>query len=514
MSYENNVEEFLKVKNQFQLGNLVTESSHPATVSLSALAQKDLSRAVQTLKNVDLMALEKFKNAMPQLKSLHLAVKDTIETGGRIFLCGCGATGRLSLVLEFIWKWTHKTEPFCNRVIGFMAGGDVALIASIEKFEDFPEYGARQLKELEFGENDLFIGATEGGETPFVIGATEEASKRSKRKPFFLYCNPDELLTEKILRSRHVIKNPSIEKINLTVGPMAITGSTRMQASTALMYAIGLCLDEHGSDFLAIEKRVLKFIKKLESTDLSFLEEFIEKESEIYGKNELVFYDTTAEFGITVLTDTTERSPTFSLHPFENIQDSIKNPSLCYLLFQDSKNSEEAWAELLQRPPRTFHWEEVTSRTSYERLEGFDFSKNAMSLRQSWHGKKSRFFTIARQSDGLLFNLEDKSHLLDLGDLDFLEQHLLLKMILNTLSTAIMGRMSRYDGNVMTWVRSSNYKLIDRTIRYVSMILRQNQIEVPYDEIARKIFEIKDKVPSDRPLVVEVANYYKKIDKK
>jgi N-acetylmuramic acid 6-phosphate etherase len=77
-----------------------------------------------------------------------------------------------------------------------------------------------------------------------------------------------------------------------------------------------------------------------------------------------------------------------------------------------------------------------------------------------------------------------------------------------------MGRMSRYDGNVMTWVRSSNYKLIDRTIRYVSMILRQNQIEVPYDEIARKIFEIKDKVPSDRPLVVEVANYYKKIDKK
>ena len=33
-------------------------------------------------------------------------------------------------------------------------------------------------------------------------------------------------------RSREVIEEPRIEKINLTTGPMSITGSTRMQATT------------------------------------------------------------------------------------------------------------------------------------------------------------------------------------------------------------------------------------------------------------------------------------------
>ena len=33
-------------------------------------------------------------------------------------------------------------------------------------------------------------------------------------------------------RSREVIQEPRIEKINLTTGPMSITGSTRMQATT------------------------------------------------------------------------------------------------------------------------------------------------------------------------------------------------------------------------------------------------------------------------------------------
>jgi N-acetylmuramic acid 6-phosphate etherase len=509
MTYENNVEEFLKVKNQFQLGNLLTESPHPATLNLSSLTQSDVLLAINTLKNVDLTALEAFKNCVPDLKKLHDSISDTLSTGGRIYLGGCGATGRLSLVCEFIWRWKNKTSPLKDRVLGFMAGGDVALIASIEKFEDFPEYGARQLTELGFGENDLFIGSSEGGETPFVIGAAEEAAKISKRSPFFMYCNPDELLTANILRSRQIIQNPGIEKINLTVGPMAITGSTRMQASSALMYAIGLCLDEQGRDFSNIEDRVLEFIKKLNATNLNFLERFIKKEVEIYQKGELVFYDTTADFGITILTDTTERSPTFSLHPFENKFDLKKNPSLCYLLFDKTESAENAWLELLQRRPRTFSWPEVTDKTTYDRLLGFDFSKKIVNERWLWHQKKSHYFLIEPYEDGIKFNLDEDSHSLATSGMDFLEQHLLLKMILNCLSTSIMGRMSRYDGNVMTWVRSSNYKLIDRTIRYVTMILRQSDLEVSYDEIARKIFEIKDKVPSDHPLVVEVANYYK-----
>ncbi len=31
-------------------------------------------------------------------------VNETLEKGNKIFICGCGATGRLALVLETLWK--------------------------------------------------------------------------------------------------------------------------------------------------------------------------------------------------------------------------------------------------------------------------------------------------------------------------------------------------------------------------------------------------------------------------
>ena len=43
-----------------------------------------------------------------------------------------------------------------------MAGGDAALVRSIERFEDYPEYGARQLRELGFRDGDLMVATTRG----------------------------------------------------------------------------------------------------------------------------------------------------------------------------------------------------------------------------------------------------------------------------------------------------------------------------------------------------------------
>ena len=59
------------------------------------------------------------------------------------------------------------------------------------------------------------------------------------------------------------------------------------------------------------------------------------------------------------------------------------------------------------------------------------------------------------------------------------------KCLLNHL----MGVLDRYESNVMTWVRSSNYKLIDRTIRYTRLLLSQDKIDVNYEVVAKAIFE-------------------------
>ena len=119
-------------------------------------------------------------------------------------MCGCGATGRLALVLETLWRQeTQQTYPdWYDRTVAFMAGGDAALIKSIEDFEDHPEFACQQLVELGFNENDMLIGSTEGGETPWVIGAIWKSVELSKRKPYILYGNTDEILVENVERSR------------------------------------------------------------------------------------------------------------------------------------------------------------------------------------------------------------------------------------------------------------------------------------------------------------------------
>ena len=511
--YEQGAEEFLKVAEQFRLGGLPTESPHPKTLNLSDDAKNNVAQAIGSIKEIDQDVFLKIAESLPAIKFLKEKVAETINSGGNIFLCGCGASGRLSLALETIWRHQHTgNKNLENRIVSFMAGGDVALIHSVEKFEDFPEFGERQLRELGFKDGDLLISTTEGGETPFVIGATIAAASISGRAPFFLYCNPDDVLIKTAERSKRVILDPKIHKINLTVGPMALTGSTRMQATTILMYAAGLAMWYYDQDFVQIENELNGIIKLINKTDFNFLKPFIELESEIYKNGGYILYETDPYLGITILTDTTERSPTFSLYPFENQLDNNTNPSLSYLYFRNSKNAESAWKELLLRAPRTFHWKEVTGQTSNERLIGFDFSEKFPEMRAGYLKNNHSYFKIYfdKKNNQIHFELEDLKHTLELENLNFLSAHLVLKIMMNNLSTTIMGRMGRYESNLMTWVRASNNKLVDRAVRYVTILLAKKGIHVSYEKLVHSCFRLKDVVPRDQALVLKMVEEFSK----
>lgn len=506
-----NADEFLKIAEQFRLGKLPTESTHPKTINLSADAKSNISKAISSIKDIDQSVFKTIKNNLSELRFLQEKVASNLKNGYNIYLCGCGATGRLSLALETIWRHQHQNNSkLSGRIISFMAGGDVALIHSVEKFEDFPEFGERQLLELGFRPGDLLISTTEGGETPFVIGATEAAARISRNSPFFLYCNPDDILKETALRSKNVIENPLIHKINLTVGPMALTGSTRMQATTILMYYVGLSLWFYDSNFSKIEDEVDDIILFIEKTNFNFLKAFIEKESDIYKSGGYLLYETDPYLGISILTDTTERSPTFSLYPFENQKDSVKNPSLSYLYFKNSTTGQNAWRELLLREPRTFHWKEVTEQTSGDRLKGFDFSKNFPEKRKKYLDKDHHHFKIYYnpEKNVIRFELDNLDHTLRLEGLNFLSVHLVLKILMNNLSTIIMGRMGRYESNLMTWVRASNNKLVDRAVRYATTLLEQKGITVSYEDLVRACFSLKDEIPRDQALVLKLVEQF------
>jgi len=147
------------------------------------------------------------------------------------------------------------------------------------------------LVELGFKEGDLLIGSTEGGETSWVIGAVWKSTEITQRKPYILYGNTDEILVQNVERSKAFIQSPKINKINCNVGYMALAGSTRMQSTTILMHAIGLTL--FGCDKLRnisypdktwleyAQENVDTFIDYITKTDFSFLQQWIEFESDL-----------------------------------------------------------------------------------------------------------------------------------------------------------------------------------------------------------------------------------------
>lgn len=490
---------FLEVAKQFQLETLPTEQRHPKTTSLSELSKNDLPKAISILKEIDVEALGVLQRQMDKILQLHRAINETISARRRVFLCGCGATGRLSLTLEVLWRQCASPQ-LRDSIVGFMAGGDVALISAVESFEDAPEFAVRQLKDLGFQKGDLLICSTEGGETPFVIGAVEYAASYSTwRKPFFLYCNPDSALKNRVERSKRVLENDDIEKINLSVGPMAISGSTRMQASTVLLGAIGIALLFDDPD--AARREIVELAG---DSDFLFLAKYIEKESGIYDDSGLVYYDSSETLGISVLTDTTERSPTFSLAPFDNSHDKNPQPSLAYLLFSDADSSERAWSKLLLRQPRALDWKAHLEKAGLTRLLGFDFSRRIIERRKTRFPNLSpHIFRIVDEGDSLFFSLDNLDHRSRWKGASPLARHILLKLLLNIHSTLVMGRLGRYEGNVMTWVRASNLKLIDRAIRYATTLLQDRGItRFTYADVALELFRQQKRIGATESIVL------------
>ncbi len=494
--------EFLEVAAKFQLGSLPTEQRHPLTYELADLSRNNIPEALRIMTAIDIGVIEDVLAKAPELLRLETAIRETFAAGNRVFFYGCGATGRLSLSIEYIWRFIHRGQPEADNVMGFMSGGDLALVHSIENFEDHPEFGARQLREIGFGSHDLLVSCTEGGETPSVIGATEEAARLSSRKPFFLYCNPDHALHEQVERSRRVLENDGIEKVCLFVGPMALSGSTRMQASTALMLGAGAAL---------LQTDISDFLSFVQKTDLSFLQDFITEESRIYAAGDYVLYETN-DYGMTIVTDTTERSPTFSLLAFENVNDPMRAPALSYFMLPQSENSETAWQALLLRAPVTIEWDELRAVAGRERLVGFDFSARAQQQREKRTAPaKLHTFRIERCGDEMQFSLGNLRHSLNVSGLHPLFEHLFLKIALNMHSTLVMGRHGRFESNVMTWVKPSNKKLIDRAIRYVEYLLHhQNIMQFSYADICHQLFEEAERMTPAESVVLMTVQSLKK----
>lgn len=569
-------EEFLKISGQFKLGALVTESSHPLTAHLSEVARQDIAQALDLLFQVDEDVVRKFREFVNSGRAGE--IKETalraLRNGGKIFFTGCGSTGRLSIQLVSIWRdfWQRwqggsQKENFEQRAFSVMAGGDFALIKSVEGFEDFAAFGKKQIGDLGVSQRDVVFAITEGGETSFVIGTAWKGVEVGA-KVYFVYNNPDEILCQQVQRSREVIQDSRIEKINLTTGPMAITGSTRMQATSIQLCVMLTILEMVVRDLTAAEvtrrqahsdlnppapvsgceaasvpadflTQLTEMHTRLRSPAVvAGLAKLVAREESVYrsGHKNNYYAD---RFGIDVLTDTTERSPTYCTPPFRKFDDATATESWAFLFLPYAETA-KAWERILKREPHCVEWNEsevrelvdsekfartseIVRRISHAELLRFKIGLDGLAHRALKPGDSAIAILSAAEKDSLLspngfyraqLQAAQRSGasvglicfggelpLADLGfpvlsltvpvpQTDFLLDGVArvgVKLLLNALSTCTMVRLGRVMGNYMIWVVASNLKLIDRATRYI-----QKLTGLGYEESNRLLFEVME----------------------
>lgn len=538
--------DFLKIADQFKLGALTTESSHPVTANLSEVAKHDIAAGLKLLFEVDDDVVRKYREFAESGRAHGIAdtVLAALQNGGNLYFTGCGSTGRLSIQLASIWRdyWQRSgltaAKEFEDRAFPVMAGGDFALIKAVEGFEDFTAFGKKQIGDLGVNSKDVVFAITEGGETSFVIGTAWKGVEVGA-KVYFVYNNPDEVLCEHVQRSREVIQDARIEKINVTSGPMGITGSTRMQATSIELAVMATILEMVVRDLTGaknssdVPQQFLAKLTELHATLkspelLAQLAKLTAMEESVYraGRKNNYFAD---RVGIDMLTDTTERSPTYCTPPFRKFDDTTATESWAFL-YVPYQNSDEAWERVCKRQPRCVEWKpedvrglvpddkyartvEIIGKISYPELMRFRIGLDGLQNRPLGPGDSAVGLVIEAEKDSLLdprgfhrVQLENavkagaKTGLIYVGSevgcremREFVAQwnptcaavfvpvpetglllngvmRVGLKMLLNTLSTCTMVRLGRVMGNYMIWVVPSNLKLIDRATRYIQKL--------------------------------------------
>ena len=539
--------DFVDNEKQFHLGFLPTEQSNPITATLEEDFKRSTVVGVQCLQRADrqipitmrhVFAGEKFEKLVDSM------VETLNTTKGRIIFSGCGATGRLSVLLESMWRdffyrraaeLTDAERALADRSASIMTGGDFALIKAVESFEDSMLCGERQAAALNIGAGDTLVAITEGGETSSVLGTLKYADEHGA-KCFLVFNNPANLLRQRLDRCREAIDNPRVTVLDLYCGSMALSGSTRMQATTSEQLLCSCALEaalcrvlprfatESAPDPTVAFEQLLSSLESPESR--KSIADAIDFEKSLYGRKGRVTYFAD-DCMLDLFTDTTERSPTFMLPPFRSADERNLAQSWAFVK-NPLHRTPECWDALLHRDVRCLEW----TAEDYA-APGMPPVKSPPPIGRSFLMK---YLVGNEDAPERYLNCESAAVIVRAGRLDaefeaaarkcaekFSEtrlfavapsdpspleiwKHLAVKLTFNTLSTGTMAASGRVAGNWMSWVSISNKKLIDRGIRLISELGR-----VSYEEAAERLFAADEWISSqdwtgrETPCAVQIA---------
>jgi N-acetylmuramic acid 6-phosphate etherase len=192
-----------------------TESSS----NYNQLENMDLSELLTSINREDSGVPAAVGKVIPKIQALVGAIGEKMKSGGRLFYIGAGTSGRLGILDASEIPPTYGVPQ--GKVIGLIAGGDMAIREAVENAEDDASQAWKDLLKHSISKKDVLVGIAASGRTPYVIGGVK-AARENGVITGCITCNSGSELAASV--------DYPIEAI---VGPEFVTGSTRMKAGTA-----------------------------------------------------------------------------------------------------------------------------------------------------------------------------------------------------------------------------------------------------------------------------------------
>ena len=506
MDYKSEAEKFCREEKQFRLGFLPSEARNPLTYDLDTDFAADSRCGVQTLLSCDTALLPLVNETLnsDKFKKFVKAVKECLARKGRIVISGCGAPGRIAILFEQAWR---QAFPGDGSILSLMTGGDYALVRSVENFEDYAVTGAMQLRDLGFTSDDMLIGITATGETTSTVGSAMEAA-RTGAQVFMLICVDPAPAVERLERCRELYTHPNVTAISMPVGGMALTGSTRMQSSTVEMLAAGAALESaitgNIPDYGASYGKMLQALTAPEAA--AGIAAAVDLESSLCRDKVLIDY-LAEDFLIDIISDTTERAPTFMIPPYHPADKEAPEPWA--MVRHPHLATPDAWRLCLGREFRCLDWDADRYRENgLEVLIARGIPAiSAAEMQKILIGNE----VIPARKDAVRCEIRSASEGIWLPGENFvpaavpetplrLFEHIRMKLCMNTLSTGVMAKLGRIRSNYMIHLDISNKKLIDRACRIISELC-----SVSYEEACCELFRTRHEgTPGESPVAATI----------
>jgi N-acetylmuramic acid 6-phosphate etherase len=202
---------------------MATEEVDPRFADLDAWPT---TWAMEAMWEGQLAAIAAVGRALPAITEATNAATEALGDHGRLIYVGAGTSGRVAVQdgaeLTPTFAWPQERVKFV------MAGGENALLASVEGAEDDVADAVRQIDAAHLSPHDVVIAVAASGTTPFTVTALQQAGTYRA-------------VTVGVANNRDTALITSAKyPVLIETGPELIAGSTRMKAGTAQKVVLNL----------------------------------------------------------------------------------------------------------------------------------------------------------------------------------------------------------------------------------------------------------------------------------